>query len=79
MYRFCSALTAVSISSAGVSLARVTTADDDFRSVASGLEEGNIRTPSTVKFEGRIALIAAGEVPGGRDDKRIVGFGIALS
>ena len=79
MYLFCRALTAVSMSSAGVSLAKVITADDDFRSIVPGAEEDNIRTPSTVKLGGRIALIAAGEVPGGRDDRRSVGFGIALS
>ena len=79
MYLFCRALTAVSISSAGVSFASVTTAESVRRSSVPGPDGGIILTPSTGKVAGRIALIAAGDVPGGREDRRMVGFGIALS
>ena len=57
----------------------MTTAESVRRSNVPGPDGGIILTPSTGKVAGRIALIAAGDVPGGRDDKRIVGFGMALS
>jgi len=54
-------------------------ADNDLLSMLPGPEGGTIRTPSKFKLGGMKALMAAGEVPGGRDDRRSVGLGGALS
>ena len=67
------------MSMAGVSFARVMTAEIDLRSVVPRADGGSILTASATRLEGRIALIAAGDVPGGSDDSRNVGFGTLLS
>jgi hypothetical protein len=68
------------MSFAGVSFAKVTIADMDFLSeYTPGPEGGNILTASTDRLDGNNALILAGEVPGGSEASRNVGFGAALS
>lgn len=67
------------MSVAGVSAARVTIAEVDFRSadvelIPLGAEGGMIRTFSTVRRGGMSALITGGDVPGGSEDRCSVGF-----
>ena len=67
------------MSVAGVSAASVTIAEVDLRSVdvefeLLGLADGSIRTFSTFRSDGTSALMTAGEVPGGSDDRCSVGF-----
>lgn len=67
------------MSVAGVSAARVTIAEVDLRSVDAefklpGIVGGMMRTFSTLRSDGIRALITAGEVPGGSDDRCKVGF-----
>lgn len=67
------------MSLAGVSLASVTIADMDLRSVEPGPDGGRERTPSTVRVGGIRLLITACDVPGGSEDRCSVGFGAARS
>lgn len=69
----------VSMSVAGVSAARVTMAAVDLRSVdvepePLGVVGGIMRTFSTVRSDGISALMTAGEVPGGSEERCSVGF-----
>ena len=80
-YLFCKCDTIVSISVAGVSGASVTIAEVDLRS-----EElldrvgGSILTFSMTNGEGtKSALITAGDVPGGSEDRCRVGFAALVS
>jgi hypothetical protein len=72
------------MSVAGVSAARVTIAEVDLRSVDVGFEllgvvGGIMRTFSTFRSDGISALMTAGEVPGGSDDRCKVGFAVTFA
>ena len=72
----------MSISAAGVSEARVTIAEVERRSVFAGVGgfEGRTLTFSMMTVPiGIRALIVAGDVPGGREERCSVGFGTAFS
>jgi hypothetical protein len=68
----------------GVSAARVTIAAVDLRSVdvepgPVGIVGGIMRTFSTVRSGGIRALMTAGEVPGGSEERCNVGFAATLA